>query len=103
MIELSGISQGGRLRDLLARTLGDPSLELALALPGGGYVDSRGSRLALPSPGSGRAVTVIETDAKPLAALIHDPALDDEEPGLVAAAGSAARLALENEGGWPHA
>jgi signal transduction histidine kinase len=32
-----------------------------------------------------------------LAALIHDPAVDEEDPGLVAAVGSAARLALENE------
>jgi signal transduction histidine kinase len=29
--------------------------------------------------------------------LVHDPALDDEDPGLVEAVGAAARLAIENE------
>lgn len=97
VIELSQPPTSGTLRDLLARTLGDPSLELALALPNGGYVDSRGRSLALPPSNSGRAVTLIKAETEPLAALIHDPALDEEDPGLVAAAGSAARMALENE------
>jgi signal transduction histidine kinase len=97
VINLNRLPTSGKLRDMLARALGDPSLELALALPGGGYVDSNGRSLELPPPGSARAVTAIESDGKPLAALIHDPAVDEEDPGLVAAAGSAARLALENE------
>ena len=97
IIDLGRLPMRGTLRDSLARALGDPSLELALALPSGSYVDSRGRVLVLPSPGSGRAVTAIESDGTPIAALIHDPAVDEEDPGLVAAAGSAARLALENE------
>jgi signal transduction histidine kinase len=97
VVDLSRTPVHGTLRDLLARALGDPSLELALALPGGGYVDSHGRAVTLPSRGSGRAVTVIAADGKPLAALVHDPALDEEDSGLVAAAGSAAQLALENE------
>jgi signal transduction histidine kinase len=97
VIELSRPPTSGTLRDSLARALGDPSLQLALALPGGGYVDSSGRSLALPSSGSARTVTAIDSDGKPLAALIHDPAVDEEDPGLVAAVGSAARLALENE------
>lgn len=97
VIELNRIPTRTTLRDSLAKALGDPSLELALALPSGDYVDAQGHALVLPSSSSGRAVTEIESDGRPLAALIHDPAVDEEDPGLVAAAGSAARLALENE------
>ncbi len=97
VIELNRIPTRSSLRDSLARALGDPSLELAFALPGGEYVDTLGATVILPSPGSGRAVTPIESAGRPLAALIHDPAVDEEDPELVAAAGSAARLALENE------
>lgn len=97
VVELNRIPTRSSLRDSLSRALGDPSLELAFALPGGEYVDTLGSTVILPPPGSGRAVTSIESEGRPLAALIHDPAVDEEDPELVAAAGSAARLALENE------
>ncbi len=97
VVELSRLQVTGSLRDSLARALGDPSVELALALPDGSYVDSDGRNVTLPVSGSGRAVTAIESDGKPLAALIHDPAVDEEDPGLDEAAGSAARLALEKE------
>jgi len=97
VVELSRQQVTGSLRDSLARALGDRSVELALALPDGSYVDSSGRSVTLPASSSGRAVTAIESDGKPLAALIHDPAVDEEDPGLVEAAGSAARLALEKE------
>jgi signal transduction histidine kinase len=97
VVELSRLQMTGTLRDSLARALGDPSVELALALPDGSYVDSGGRSVTLPASGSGRAVTAIDAGGKPLAALIHDPAVDEEDPGLVEAAGSAARLALEKE------
>src|SRR5207249_10219218 len=96
VVELSRLPVTGTLRDSLARTVGDPTLELALALPDGSYVDSRGAGLSLPPPSSGRSVTAIEADGRPLAALIHDPALNEDDPGLVAPAGTAARLAPEN-------
>jgi signal transduction histidine kinase len=97
VIELGRPSKPGSLRDSLARVLGDPSLELALAMPGGGFVDSQGAAVVLPESGSPRAVTMIATDGDPVAALVHDPVLEEEDPGLVAAAGSAAKLSLENE------
>src|SRR6266545_2023417 len=53
--------------------------------------------VALPPPGAGRGArvaTVVERNRRPLAALVHDPALD---PGLVRAAGAAAGMAIENE------
>jgi signal transduction histidine kinase len=96
----------GGLQAALARTLADPALQVVYALDGGrGWVDSGGLPVALPPPGAGlvaapgagrgaRVATVVERNGRPLAALLHDPALD---PGLVQAAGAAAGMAIENE------
>jgi signal transduction histidine kinase len=88
----------GELRASLARTLGDPSLEVLYAREGlDGWVDDDGQPGSLPEAASGpraRTVTVVERDLQPLAALIHDPALDQ---GLVRAAAAAAGMAIENE------
>jgi len=84
------------LRDTLAAALGDPSLELAYWLPERKtYVDREGRPIELPDEGP-RAVTRIDHDGRCVAAIVHDPALN-EQPGLVDAAGAAAALALENE------
>ncbi len=88
----------GGLQAALAQTLADPGLEVVYALDGGcGWVDADGQPVALPPPGAGRGArvaTVVERNRRPLAALVHDPALD---PGLVRAAGAAAGMAIENE------
>ena len=82
-------SSPSRIRDVLAQTLGDPSLELAFWLPGRKrYVDAHGRPF---EPAAGRGVTELEG----VAALVYDPSLLDD-PALVQAAGAAARLALEN-------
>jgi len=87
----------GAVRDALARALGDPSLELALWLPEReSYVDGEGRPLELPAAGANRAVTMLGPADAPVAALVHDPMLL-ERRGLLAAAGAAGRLALENE------
>jgi signal transduction histidine kinase len=87
----------GEVRDALALTLGDPTLEVALWLPDqGSYVDSQGRPFTLPAPGSERAVTLLGPAETPVAALVHDPVLL-ERRALLTAAGAAARLALENE------
>ena len=97
VVELSTTPEPGALRGTLARALGDPSLELAYWLPGSGsYADAAGRPFELPVEGTGRAVTRIESGGDPVAALIHDPALD-EDPELVAGVGAAAALALANE------
>jgi len=84
------------LRDALARTLADPSLELFFWLPEQTeFVDAAGTVASLPDVGTRRAVTRLEHDGEPLAAIVHDPSLL-QEPKLVEAAGAAARLALEN-------
>lgn len=87
----------GRLRDVLARALRDPSLELAFPAPGGdGLVDADGRRMADPDPDR-RRITRVEHEGELLAVLIDDPQAVDEDPGLVEAVGSVARLALANE------
>ena len=92
-----GVPVGG-LRDVLARALDDPSLQLAFAAPTGvGFVDASGQPLELPVGDPTRTVTRLERDDELLGVLVHDPAIDDEDPGLVEAVGNAARLALENE------
>jgi signal transduction histidine kinase len=84
------------IRDELADALGDPSLEVALWLPDRReFVDENGRPMTLPDDGPARAVTKLEHEGKPLAALIHDPELR-QEPDLLAAANAAASMALEN-------
>jgi hypothetical protein len=87
----------GRVRDALARVLGDPSLELALWLPDRcGYVDNAGRPVNLTEASATQAVTVLGPPDAPVAAIVHDSALL-ERRALLNAAGAAARLALENE------
>jgi len=88
----------GELRACLAGALGDPLLEVLYPREWlDGWVDGGGQPGSLPEAASGpraRTVTVVERDGRPLAALIHDPALD---PGLVRAAAAAAGMAIANE------
>jgi signal transduction histidine kinase len=96
VIEL-GARQPISLRDALARTLHDPSVELAYWLPSRSeFVDVAGRPVSLPAAESARAVTMVERVGEPLAAIIHDRSLLDE-PALVRAASAAARLAIDNE------
>jgi signal transduction histidine kinase len=84
------------LRDLLAERLHDPSLELAFRLAdGAGYVDGDGLPVVLPTDEPGRAVTLLNHDGQPIAALVHDPVLLDD-PALIEAAVGATRLAVVN-------
>jgi signal transduction histidine kinase len=95
VLELEGMPPEGA-RDALARALGDPRLEVGFWLPEREeYVDGRGRPLALPEQDDDRAVTRLDHDGKPLAAIVHDASLVDE-PELLLASGAAARLALEN-------
>jgi signal transduction histidine kinase len=93
-----GVPLGG-LRDALARALRDPTLVLAFPAPAGdGFVGSDGQPAVLPGENDrGRAVARLERDGELLAVLVYDPAIEREDPGRVAAVGSVARLALENE------
>jgi signal transduction histidine kinase len=96
VVDLGEPAAGGVLRDRLARALGDPTLVVLYWLPGQGrYVDEAGRPVALPAAGAGRAVTPVEENGLRIAVLVHDMAVLDD-PALLAAAGSAARLAVAN-------
>jgi signal transduction histidine kinase len=87
----------GPVRELLAESLGDRSVAIAYWLPDReAFVDEAGHPVALPEPGSGRAWTAVEQDGRPVAAIVHDAALDTS-PELVEAAAAAASLAIDNE------
>jgi signal transduction histidine kinase len=88
----------GALRDAVADALGDPSLEVAYWLPERNeWVDAAGASFTIPDGASGRVCTPVERDGRPVAMLVHDAAVADEQRELVDAVGGAAALALENE------
>jgi signal transduction histidine kinase len=97
VIELGTAPRPTGLREALARTTRDPSLQLAYWRPETGvYVDADGLPVELPPAGSGRATTLLERNGEPVAALVHDPTLEDD-PWLIDAVSAAASMALENE------
>ena len=92
LVESPSASQ---LRSTLADALDDPALELGFRLePAGGFVDSSGK--PLPStPPAGQSSTPVTRNGETVAVIMHDAALDTD-PELVAAAGQALLLAIEN-------
>ncbi|HXV57625.1 MAG TPA: histidine kinase [Gaiellaceae bacterium] len=85
------------VRDVLASTLGDPTLEVAYWIgEPGGWVDAAGQAAHVPEGRPDRAVTEVREDGRRVAALVHDPALL-EQRRFVEAAGSFALAALENQ------
>ena len=85
-----------QLRATLADPLDDPSLELGFRLErGGGFVDSNGMPLAS-TPPPGQSSSPITKNGETVAVILHDAALDTD-PELVAAAGQAMLLAIEND------
>jgi len=95
ILELHSDPAHADLKDALALTLRDPSLDFAYWLPDyGTYVDLEGRSVVLPND-EARTATVIDRKGAHVAALIHDRTLDDE-PQLLEAVGAAAGIALEN-------
>jgi PAS domain S-box-containing protein len=94
---LLALDAGVPLHDAVAEALGDPSLEIVYRLGGdrNGWVDEAGRDVEEPCATPERGVTMIERNGRPIAALVHDPALagQREKIDLVA---SAAGLPLEN-------
>ena len=92
LVESPSASQ---LRSTLADALDDPALELGFRLePAGGFVDSSGKPLASP-PLASQSSTPVTRNGETVAVIMHDAALDTD-PELVAAAGQALLLAIEN-------
>ena len=97
VVELGERQAATDLRHALARALGDASLDVAYWFPAGGrYVDSDGRPVQLPLPESGRMTTIVERAGLPVAALVHDPALE-ENSELIDSVCAAAAMTLENE------
>ncbi|MGK5113191.1 MULTISPECIES: sensor histidine kinase [unclassified Geodermatophilus] len=98
VVELgAGVPVPEQLRSVLARTLHDPSLELAYWLPEReAFVGPDGAPVADLAAGNGRALTYLERDGERIAVLVHDRALTGE-PELVAAVAASAGLAVQNE------
>ena len=90
------LESGAPLRDALAQTLGDPSLEVVYRLGTGRWVDPSGRAVSEPAGGTGRKVTPVTRGGQPIAALLHDASLS-EEPELIDAVTAAAGLSLHNE------
>ena len=96
VIELGNTPGPGELRAALARALRDPSLAIAYWLPDDQrYVDADGQPVALPDNDE-RSVTIVQREDHTIAALVHDPALHEDEQ-LVESVCAAAGLAMENE------
>jgi signal transduction histidine kinase len=94
VIELHRDSSPSVLRDAIARALRDPTLALGYWVPEyEAYVDLDGQPIDVAA--SGRGTTLIDRDGAHVAALVHDPTLDDE-PELLDAVGAVAGFALEN-------
>ena|GEM_PF-2172773 len=88
---------GAPVRELLAESLGDHSVAIAYWLPDREiFVDETGRRVDLPHRASGRTWTTVERDGRPVAAIVHDAALDTTSE-LVQAAAAASSLAIDNE------
>jgi signal transduction histidine kinase len=68
-------------RDLIAATLTDPTVELAFWRfdEAGGWVDADGKPTPLPPPPSDRRATLIYDDDEPVAAVVHDAALSEQQ------------------------
>ncbi|HEX6754504.1 MAG TPA: sensor histidine kinase [Mycobacteriales bacterium] len=86
-----------QLRTVLARALGDPSLQVGYWRPDSEtFVDGDGNPLGLPAAGSERASRLVERDGRRVALLVYDPALR-EDPNVLDAVTAAAELALDNQ------
>ena len=95
-LELSRDPRPSELQVALSRALRDPSLTLAYWVPQfRSFADVEGRQVELPSPENGRAVTMIDRGGAPIAALVHDPSLEDERE-LLDAVTAAASIAIEN-------
>ena len=78
-------------RSAIAKVVMDPSLELVYPRPrdADGWVTADGWPARLPQDDPDRAVTVIESDTGPVAALIHDAGLNEQRAFLEAVGGFA--------------
>ncbi|MFN8222829.1 MAG: histidine kinase [Gaiellales bacterium] len=89
------LGRGAPIQAALARSLGDPSLEVIYPVDDGAWIDSAGQRVPAPETRDARSRTDVAGDRGLIATLVHDPSLD-EEPELVDAVTAASSISLEN-------
>jgi signal transduction histidine kinase len=96
VVDLARSQEPRVLRDALARTVGDPALDIAYRV-NEEWVDEAGQRVPLPAEEQrgARVVTVVEDRGTPVGALVHDPAALRDET-LARSVAAAVRLALAN-------
>jgi signal transduction histidine kinase len=91
---LGALPAPGSLESALAKTLGDPELQIAYWLPASQrYVDGRGRPIDAPIADPARAVTPLVRGGQQVALIQHASAFAELEGQI----GAAVRLALENE------
>ena len=97
VIELGQVGTPGEFERRLRTALRDPTLSvLHWSDSAGGYLDGAGQPAMLPTAGTGRSVTLLERQGRPMTALVHDPAVL-KNPDLVKTVTAAVRLTVENE------
>ena len=95
VVELGGSPRPGRLREALARSLGDPDLELAYPLVDPERLVDAGGTIVDPATTAGRVVTPLARDGQTVAQLVHRAGLLDDR--AVEEVVAATRLGLESE------
>jgi signal transduction histidine kinase len=94
IVDLEPGASPGRLREALARALGDSTLQLAFRRPdGSGYLDTASRAVDVDRPGPGRVVARVAGSDE--AVLVYDEGLA-LEPQLVKLTAAAASMALEH-------
>ena len=97
VIELGQVGTPAEFERRLRTALRDPTLSvLHWSDSAGAYLDGAGQPAELPTEGTGRAVTLLERQGRPMTALVHDPAVL-KNPDLVKTVTAAVRLTVENE------
>jgi len=95
LVDLGDNPGPAELQEVVVRALRDPSATLAYWLPEyDSYADVDGRRLDL-EPAPGRAATTIVSDWVPVALIIHDAALDEEQK-LLASVAAAIGMTIQN-------
>jgi signal transduction histidine kinase len=94
IVSLGEAPAPGSLESALALALNDPDLRIAYWLPTSNrYVDANGRSVDAPEPRTGRSVTTLVDEDRPVAVVSHVGAFPDLEREI----GPAVRLGLENE------
>jgi class 3 adenylate cyclase len=97
VIELGRMEAPGELEQQLRSALRDPTLAvLHWSDAAGTYVDGAGRPVPLPPDGSERAVTYLERKGRPMTALVHEPAVLDDQ-NLAETVLAAVRFVIERE------